>query len=284
MSLLPFLDKYRSIIVFLMFIMCAYLVFVFILYVLQKKLIYFPEKGMTLSPSSVGLEWEQWFVPTPDGVKLSVWWVPVKKAHAYTILFFHGNAGNNSYRVDILRMLNEVGCHTVLVDYRGYGLSTGQPSEKGFYTDAESVWAYMTREKGISPEKIILYGRSLGSGVAGYLANQVPARGLILDSSFPSLREVAKHHYPFIPVRYLLNQIFPVEYYLRSTKIPILMIHSVDDEIVPYKLARELADSIRPRLFVSLHGGHNTLHEVSRKEYIEALNRFLSILDEEEPR
>lgn len=150
-------------------------------------------------PSDVGFEYESVFLKTEDNVRINGWWVGAKNERA-VILFFHGNAGNISHRLEHIKIFNRLNLSVFIIDYRGYGQSEGTPSEKGTYLDAQAAFEYLTRERKISPGKIVVYGHSLGGAIGAWLAKEKNPAAAIIDSTFLSLKEIAKEYgmyYPF---------------------------------------------------------------------------------------
>ena len=162
------------------------------------------------------------------------------------ILWCHGNAGNIINRLENLRELYRIGLSVFIFDYRGYGRSQGRPSEEGLYQDALGAHDYLTRTRMIRPERIVLFGRSLGAAVAGELAAQKPAAGLILESSFPSIGAVAKFHYGGLPVHWLLGADFALIDRLPQLSLPKLIIHGDKDDIIPLELGRQVFEAAKP--------------------------------------
>ncbi len=165
---------------------------------LEKKTVFFPEKEILLYPEDVGLLYENVFIKTADGAKLNGWYIPYEKA-TYTVLFFHGNAGNISYRLDKMMVLRSLGFNIFMIDYRGFGLSQGKLTEKGLYLDAEAAYSYLRQVRGLKSENIIIYGSSLGSAVAVDLATKENVRALILEGVLSSAKDVAVRRYPYLP-------------------------------------------------------------------------------------
>ncbi len=158
----------RMLLNLLIMLAVAYLAVVLLVYLGQPRLVYFPEKQLSNTPGAIGLDYSSVNIATSDGETLHSWWMPVPDAKG-TVLFFHGNAGNISHRINYLAMFKRLGYNTLLFDYRGYGQSSGVPSESGTYLDAQAAWRYLTEAKGIAPAQIVLYGESLGGAVAAWL-------------------------------------------------------------------------------------------------------------------
>ncbi len=184
-------------------VVVIYLVVLLIMMLLERKLIFFPTRHGNWNPP--GLVFEDAHFQASDGTRLHGWYVPHAEAKA-VVLIAHGNAGNLADRAWLLGQLNRrVQVGVMIFDYRGYGRSEGSPDEPGILADARAARAWLARRLQIREQDIVLMGRSLGSGVMVDLAAKDGARGLILDSAFPSLPDVAAHHYPFFPVRWLMR-------------------------------------------------------------------------------
>jgi fermentation-respiration switch protein FrsA (DUF1100 family) len=221
-----------------------------------------------------------WF-DTDDGVRLHAWWCRPRATGPGTaemvVLWFHGNAGNLSHRAEMMLRLVEMPVQVVIVDYRGYGRSEGKPSEDGLYRDADAAWRYLTTERGVAPQRVVVLGKSLGGAVAVDLASRVRAAGLIVQSSFTSIRDMARHHFPFIPgalVRTRMDSLAKID----GVDGPKLFIHSPRDEVVPYALGRRLYDAApEPKLFHVVQGArHNDTYLVGGVAYWRALQEFVA--------
>ena len=245
----------------------------------QSRLVFFPNvpsRDLGPGPDSIGLAYQQLEIPTEDGVRLVAWYVPVSEPRG-TVLFFHGNAGNISHRLESLRVFNELGLATLIFDYRGYGQSEGKVSENGLYRDADAVWRHLTKEMGIPPGQIVVFGRSLGAAVAAYVAGRQEPGALILESGFVSVADLGAEIYPWLPVRWLARIRFPASKFLQSTVCPVLIIHSRDDEIVPFEQGVKLHSAARqPKDLLIIRGGHNDGFLVSRRHYLEGIDAFIA--------
>ena len=255
----------------------AYAALVAILYLFQTRMVYFPQVGseIAVTPKAHGLSFEAVGLPTEDGEKLAAWWVP-HEAPAGTVLMFHGNAGNISHRIDYLAMLHRLGYSTLIVDYRGYGESTGSPSEEGTYRDAQAAWQWLTTVKKVPGGDIVLLGESLGGAVAVWLASRVNARALVVASSFTSVPNLGAQIYPFIPVRLISRFSYDSIGRIGSIKAPVLVAHSRDDDIIPFSHGKSLYDAAsEPKAFLELRGGHNDGFIFMREEWVAQLAAFL---------
>jgi fermentation-respiration switch protein FrsA (DUF1100 family) len=255
----------------------GYLAFAAIVYFAQPSLIYYPETGRDIvaTPMDAGLDYETVEIDTPDGETLQGWFVPAPDARG-TVLFLHGNAGNVSHRMDYLSMFHSLGYSTFIIDYRGYGASSGTPSEQGTYLDAEAAWQYLTEYRNIDPERIILFGESLGGAVAAWLAAREKPGALVLASSFTSVPDMAAKLFPILPVRLLSRFEYDTLKSLKSVSCPVFIAHSPEDEVVPYVQGRALyAAAPEPKQFLQLQGGHNRGLIFVRKEWADELDRFI---------
>ncbi|MDP1559441.1 MAG: alpha/beta hydrolase [Nitrosomonas sp.] len=254
-----------------------YLLLVLLVFLGQARLIYFPEpeREIVITPDQVGLSYEPVAITTTDGETLHGWFVPAQKTKA-TILFFHGNAGNISHRIEYLPMFHRLGYNTFIFDYRGYGQSSGLPSEVGTYLDAMAAWDYLIEVKKIMPSRIVLFGESLGGAVAAWLAAREKPGALVLASVFTSVPDLAEQIYPFLPVRLIARINYPTIDYLQSVTGPVLVAHSPQDEIVPFAHGQNLYRAAsEPKQFLTLQGGHNNGFIFMRESWINALSTFV---------
>ncbi|MFV1997122.1 MAG: alpha/beta hydrolase [Acidiferrobacterales bacterium] len=259
----------------------AYALIVVIIYFSQSRMIYLPEipsRNLVATPERLGMDYENVWLRTADNVSLHGWYVPAKKSK-YTLLFFHGNAGNISHRLESLKIFNELGLSVLIIDYRGYGNSGGRPTEAGTYEDARAAWQYLVSERGMDEKNIILFGRSLGAAIAAQLATVVSPGGIIVESAFTSTEALAKTVYWYLPVKLLTRIHYPTAKYISRISSPILVIHSRQDEIVPFRQGRQLFDlASKPKRFLELRGGHNEGFSVSGSDYINGLDDFIKTL------
>ncbi len=256
----------------------AYVTFASVIFLLQSRLIYYPNmpsRAVTATPDQAGLIYERVEFGAEDGVRLDGWFLPAEMPRG-VLLFFHGNAGNISHRLESLRIFRDLGLSTFIFDYRGYGRSEGKVSEQGTYRDAEAAWRYLTVERGIPEQSIVYFGRSLGASIAAHLAMTHVPKALILESAFTSAPDVAARTYPFLPVRWLARFQYNAREYLESVTAPVLIVHSPQDEIIRFEHGRALfASANEPKRFLEIRGGHNEGFLVSRKPYVDAIDAFL---------
>lgn len=244
----------------------------------QSSLLYLPSlpsRDLTATPQAIGLSYEDVSLQTTDGVRLHGWFIPAKEARA-TLLFFHGNAGNISHRLDSLRIFNDLGLSVLIFDYRGYGKSEGSPSEPGTRQDALAAWRYVTQVRGVRPDDVVLFGRSLGAAMAAWLATQHRPGALILESAFTSVPDMAADLYWWLPARYLARFDYATKDYLKQANCPVLVIHSPDDEIIPFRHGEALyAAAHEPKQLLRLTGSHNEGFLMSGATYTRGLDEFL---------
>ncbi len=256
----------------------AYFTLCVLAFVFQRRLVFFPDRKVSANPAQSGMAHRDVFFRTSDGVELHGWFVPAS-ASSRVLLFCHGNAGNISDRLESIRIFHDLGLSVFIFDYRGYGRSGGQVSEEGTYRDARAAYVHLVEKEGVSPENIVLYGQSLGGSVAIELAAERNSAALIIESCFPTLADVAARAYPFLPVRPLLRVRYDSRERIRRVGCPKLVIHSRDDEIVPFELGKRLYDlAAPPKQLLVLSGDHNTGFVVSGAVYTEGLERFLGSL------
>ncbi len=254
----------------------AYAVVLVLVFLFQARLVYFPGMGrsVAVTPLAYGLEFETHEITTEDGERLHAWWVPLRAPRG-TVLILHGNAGNISHRLDYLIMFHRLGYATLIIDYRGYGQSSGSPSEEGTYRDADAAWLWLT-SRGIEPTDIVILGESLGGAVAAWLAARVTPRALVLASSFTSVPDLGAQVYPFLPVRLLSRFSYDTRGSLRRVKAPVLIAHSREDDIIPYSHGEALFAAARePKQFLEMRGGHNDGFIFLREEWVAQLRAFL---------
>ncbi|MCS3902771.1 fermentation-respiration switch protein FrsA (DUF1100 family) [Methylohalomonas lacus] len=272
---MPLLSRVKHALVSLCVILAlTWLGFCLILYLFQERLIFQPTSMLAATPESIGIDYETVELRISDEVVLHGWFIPAHNSRG-TVLYLHGNAGNISHRLVMLEMLNHLGLSTLIIDYRGYGNSSGQPSERGTYADAEAAWNHLTLERDIKPDEIIIYGRSLGGAVAAWLAARVEPAGVILESTFVSMQSLAQSIYPYVPVGLLLRNEYPVRENVTAIRSPLLLIHSPDDEIIPYSHAEKLFEAASgSRELKTISGKHDQGFLDSGDSYRNILNKF----------
>ena len=257
----------------------VYLSLVAYLFVNQNKMVFLSNyAGRTLNgtPLNMGLEYQDVNLVTDSKVKIHGWFVPHKAPRA-NLIYFHGNAGNISGRLNSLRRWHELGVSVLIVDYPGYGQSSGEPSESGSYEAARAAWRHLVHDRNIRQDDIILFGRSLGGGVAIQLATEVRPKALIVESTFTSVPDIAASQFWFLPIRQLSKIKFNSLQKVKHIQSPILIVHSPDDEIIPFQHGRTLFEHAnQPKDFLETKGGHNDGHVQAEPHYSQRLDRYLS--------
>jgi len=246
---------------------------------MESGFIFYPEKSLIGTPADLGLEYEEALFSATDGVQLHGWFIPGKGP--FTLLWCHGNAGNISHRLDNIRLLHDlVGVHIFIFDYRAYGRSAGKVSEQGTYRDAEGALAYLRSRSDLNSTHIVYFGRSLGSAVAVNLAVKENPAGLILESPFLSIREMAKIIFPFLPLGPFLRIRYDSLAKIAQVGCPLLIIHGDRDGVIPYSQGKRLYTAApEPKKFYTIRGaGHNDTYIVGGEEYFATLKCFLAKL------
>jgi hypothetical protein len=263
----------------LVLVVGAYIAICLLAFLLQSRMVFFPDRKLIYSPGTAGMDYRDVFFETEDGVKLHGWFIPARHARA-VVLFFHGNAGNISHRLDSIRIFNDVGLSVFIFDYRGYGKSGGRIGETGTYADARAARAILIDDIGIDPDRIIYFGRSLGSAVAIELAALKAPLALIAESCFTSVPALGARHYPWLPVRLLSRIGYDSTERITGLTCPKLFIHSRDDDIVPFAMGRQLFElAPEPKSFLEISGDHNTGFLLSGSVYVKGLRDFLATLN-----
>jgi len=260
----------------------AYALVCLVAFLFQSRLVYFPSRARGRTPSDVGLDFRDVTFATAGGRALHGWMVPVAGA-AYTLLYCHGNAGNIHDRLESIRQFAGLGLSVFIFDYAGYGQSRGRPGENATYEDAAAAWEYLTGEERIAPDRVVLFGRSLGGAVAIDLATRLgraPA-GLIVESCFTSLPELGARVYPWLPVRFLCKYRYNNWRKILDVDVPKLFVHSLDDHVVPYGMGKRLYNhASRPKQFLRIRGSHNDGFLASDEKYSEGIKAFVTTLDQ----
>jgi len=256
----------------------AYLGFGLGLLVMQSRLLYRPVRNVAFTPEDLGLDFEDATFPSAGGVALNGWFVPARQA-PFTVLFCHGNSGNIGHRLDSINLLHDLGLNCFIFDYRGYGKSEGKPTEAGTYQDARAAYDWLTQTRGILPEQIVVMGRSLGGSVAAQLAGNVPVAGSVIECAFTSYPDIGAKFYPYMPVRLFARYRYDTRAHLTRARCPILVMHSRDDDLVPFEFGQELfLVANEPKQFVELIGGHNDAFLVSGDLYKDTWLRWLDFV------
>ncbi len=223
-----------------------------------------------------GLPLEEVWLPMNDTDTVFGWFVDAGPSQP-VMLWCHGNAGNISHRLGNMRELFHRGLSILIFDYRGYGRSTGTISESGMYQDALRSYDYLVQQRRIAPERIIMFGRSLGSSVATEVAVQRTTGGLIIEGAFPSIQAMADHHYFGLPAQWFVDVKFPLVEKVPKLRVPLLMLHGDRDEVVPAKLGRQVFDlAPEPKTWQVISGaGHNDVPYVGGEAYFQVIFTFI---------
>ncbi len=246
---------------------------------IDRFLVFFPERELVLTPGAAGLAYEDVFFTASDGVRLHGWFIP--GTEATTWVWFHGNAGNISHRVENIALLRRhLGANIFIFDYRGYGQSEGHAEEEGTYLDAEAALAYLRSRQDVDPARLVLFGRSIGSAIAVELAARHQVLAVVLESPFTSIPALAQRLYPYLPASVIA--LFMETRYnsldrIRDVHAPLLVLHGDQDEIVPLDMGQELFEAANsPKRFHVIPGAHhNDAYIVGGEAYFQALRAFM---------
>ncbi|MFQ5894834.1 MAG: alpha/beta hydrolase [Nitrospinota bacterium] len=249
---------------------------------IERAFLYYPVKGLAATPAALGLPYEDVYFRAEDGVRLHGWFVPAPRPGAPSLLWFHGNAGNISHRLENLAHIRaRLGLHVFIVDYRGYGQSEGSADEEGTYRDARAALRALRAQRGVDPSRIILFGRSLGAALAVELALHEPFYGLILESPFLNVPAMARVVFPFLPTRWLVSMQYEIAGKVGRARAPVFVLHGDRDEVVPFEQGRRVFElAPEPKRFFTIRGaGHNDTYWVGGEAYWRAWEEFLASLD-----
>lgn len=253
----------------------AYGILVGLMYLGQERLMYMPTSTLVTTPGQHGMDYEDVHMTARDGVRLHGWYIPAQDPRG-VLLFFHGNAGNISHRMESIRIFRDLGLSVFIIDYRGYGESEGRPGEAGIRKDARAAWNHLREERGIPAHEIVIFGRSLGAAVAAELAARKQPGAVILESAFTSAADLGAEVYSFLPIRSLLRHRYEVRGVLAEVTSPLLIAHSRHDEIVSFDHARRLMDAAHDAaVLLEMEGGHNDGFLRTGARYMHGLDTFL---------
>ncbi len=275
------ISPFRVVLVLVTGAVAVYLLLAILAWRFQDRLAFPAVPASLPSPAALGIpQGYRIAVTAPDGVELRWWYLapwpaPVEGELAPALIWFPGNMETIEGIAPALSRLRPPGIAVLVLDYRGYGESGGEPTEQDVYSDAEAAWSYLTARPEIDSARIAVYGRSIGSVVALYLATERPVRAVVLDSPFSSGRDMAKLHYSFFPpalIRLVLDNIGRAE----RLKVPLLVFHGSEDRIVPVAMGRSVARAGHAEEFVEIPGaGHNDTYDVAGESYVSRFHRFL---------
>ena len=237
--------------------------------------VFFPTKTLVQTPLAANLTFDDVFITTDDEITLHGWWIPAPNARAH-LLFFHGNGGNISHRIDSIKIFHDLGLSVFIVSYRGYGQSEGRPSIPGTALDAFSAWQWLTEEKKVPADNIVVFGRSLGGAVAMELMLSAVPGALILESTFSSLSDMTP--FPAFMAPFLLGGDFwNSAKTAEGLSVPTLVIHSPRDDVVPYRQGRRIYEAAgSEKTFLEIQGNHNSGFMQSSEVYLAGLESFLA--------
>ena len=268
-----------------------------VLYIMQPRFLYSPVREVPYTPADLELDFEDVVLESEDGLRLSGWYIPAPspgraagqgsasprtiavKGSKFTVLFCHGNGGNMMHCLDSINIFRNLGLSCFIFDYRGYGNSNGRPSEEGTYLDVAAAYRWLTEEKKIQPDNIILFGRSLGGSIAAQLAGRVRVGGLVVESAFTSYADIGKKFYPYMPVRWFARFSYRTIDYIKGVSCPAMLVYSRNDEVVPFDFGLEMYEAANePKKFIEIFGSHNDGFLVSGEVYKEAWTKWLKFL------
>ena len=247
----------------------------------EKRFIFFPTSEVEYTPGQLGLDYEDVYFNASDGVKLNGWFVPGRTGATW--LCFHGNGGNIGHRVDEIALLHHnLGVNLLIFDYRGYGRSTGVPSEQGTYLDARAALKYLRGRADVGRQQIVYFAHSLGCAIAVELAAAEPPQGLVLVSPFDSMRSMARIAFPLLPLGWLTKDKYNSLASIRRIRRPVLILHGEQDELIPAAQGERLYQAAdEPKTFQVLPAaGHNDIFESGGETCWGALERFMTELEQ----
>ena len=243
----------------------------------DEKFIFFPSAAIESTPKRFGVDYEDVYFTTRDGVKLNGW-LALKPGAQATLLWFHGNAGNIGHRAYGLKPLRDkLSVNVFIIDYRGYGRSEGVVSEQGTYEDAGAAFRYLTGRSDIDAKRIVIFGQSLGAAVAADLAGREECSAVILEAPFASIPAMAKAIYPWLPIGPLIKTRYDVIEKVKKISAPLLIVHGDRDDIVPFEQGRRVFDAAAgPKEFHTLRGAHhNDTFETGGDAYFKVMRDFI---------
>tara|TARA_Y100001970_G_scaffold210890_1_gene257357 strand:+ start:1381 stop:2199 length:819 start_codon:yes stop_codon:yes gene_type:complete len=271
------LKKFRNILLlFFQLVVLIYILILIFLYFYQRNLLYHPNEN-NYSGDHISVNIKKIKVKTNDDIELLGWYHEKDVKRYKTILFFHGNAGTLENRIHKLNHFQEMDVNFLIIAWRGFSGNKGSPTEKGLYEDGKSAINWLI-DKGIKEENIILYGESLGTGVATHLSQNKNFAGVILETPFTSMIDAAKNFYPYIPVGLLLKDKFDNKSKIRNISVPILIMHGEIDQIVPYSMGKKIYEiANEPKFsYFTKHDNHMMVYD---ENLVKTLKSFLKNLN-----
>ena len=265
----------------------GYLAVALIFALRQDRLFFQPKRAHAAAPGQAGLQHEDLALTTDDGVSLHAWWLPgpedpgrERPGRPFTLLFLHGANTNLGDRVETLRFWHELGFDILAIDYRGYGRSSGRPSEQGLYRDVRAAWDWLTGRRGVPAGRVVIAAESMGVSLATHLALEVRPAAMVLEAGFTCARDVAVRRYRWLPVRQLLRLELDAESRIGRIRCPKLLVYSVDDTLVPITLGRRLEQrAAPPKDFLKIRGAHAQACRDGGPRYADRLRRWLAALE-----
>lgn len=261
----------------LMVVGVALLVVAILARVFENRFIYFPPRYPEgwVSPKVYALPVEDVWVTAEDGVRINAWFLP-NSASPKVLLWFHGNAENIGMGLEQMKALSHLGTNIFAIDYRGYGKSQGSPDELGVYRDGEAAYRYLVETRRFEPRNIFVYGHSLGGAVATEIAFRHECGGLIVESSFTSMRDMARHVMKIPFMEYVTKSRFDSIGKIAQVHAPVLIIHGTQDKLIPFSMGERLyAAAHEPKTFLPTQGGHDDPFIVGGKQYWDHWRRFI---------
>lgn len=256
----------------------AYAGIVVLAFLGQHRMLFMATKDIYRTPAENGWTFDEVKLDV-DGGQTHAWYVHADENPKGTVLFSHGNAGNIADRLESIGIFRRMGYDVLAYDYGGYGKSSGRPREKRCYEDVRAMWRYLTDERGIAADRIVLFGRSLGAGVTAQLATEVDAAAVVIESTFTSVPDRAQEIYRFLPAKLFVTIKFDNASKIPRVRSPLLVIHSRDDTIIPFHHGEKLFElAPEPKTFFELTGDHNEGFWMSGDTYTNALEKFLDPL------
>ena len=245
----------------------------------EKGIVFFPTRELEGTPEDFELPYENVFFPAADGTRLHGWFVSATRPEVTgTLLWFHGNAGNISHRLDNLALLHRhLDLSIFIFDYREFGLSAGSISKAGTYHDAQGAWSYLVEERHIDPRDILLFGRSLGTALAVFIASAEPCLGVILEAAFTSSHDILRRYFPWGVPADLLQSSYDNLSTIERIQAPILFIHGEHDEAIPVEMAERLYQRAKTaeRFYLVTGAGHNDTYVAGGRAYFQQWEMFL---------
>ncbi len=259
----------------LLHLVVIYIAFCVVLFFIQKRMIFFPGRELTITPAELGKQYRDiWFISS-DGTRINGWLMEPAEVKG-NIVVCHGNAGNVSNRADTFRIFEELGYRTLIFDYRGYGLSEGKPDEDGLYDDGTAAVEFFCKEFDLEPGDLIYFGRSLGSAVALEIALRRPPAALVIESAFTSTTDMGGMFRYLAPLSLIVTQKFDNKGKISRLAVPLLVIHSSKDDVVPFSQGRSLFEAATcTKEFLEIRGDHNFGFVDSEELYTDGLGSFL---------